>query len=240
MQSTLSICCSSFTACKFCSSDFCFSSSSVSMLSVLPRAAEVPAVKGKQSELAGRHRPLRIVKAEKSRSDCRDRRPAPRSQSGCSAPSGARTPLGISVFTSSILGMTIVSPRPNTLEPVRHIRGNDLRQVVDLRRDAVRAPLKGVAIGLRRPLQPLEEEHAVRTAWPRRSDPAGDKPIRPSPSLLHVRSMRASWSMIARLYSAALFALRSRADVLLASCACLLCSVYTRHKYAKLVIVCLL
>lgn len=48
------------------------------------------------------------------------------------------------------------------LQPVRHIRGNDLRQVVDLRRDAVRAPLKGVAIGLRRPLQPLEEKHAVR------------------------------------------------------------------------------
>lgn len=34
--------------------------------------------------------------------------------------------------------------------------------------------------------------------------------------------------------------LRSRADVLLASCACLLCGVYTCHKYAKLVIVCLL
>ena len=33
---------------------------------VLPRAAEVSADKGKQSELTGRHRPLRIVKAEKA------------------------------------------------------------------------------------------------------------------------------------------------------------------------------
>ena len=48
------------------------------------------------------------------------------------------------------------------LQPVGHVRGKDLRQVVNLRRDAARAPLKGVAIGLRLALQPLEEKHAVR------------------------------------------------------------------------------
>ena len=128
---------------------------------VLPRAAEVPADKGKQSELAGRHRPLRIVKAEKA--------------AQIAAIEDRHHDLGVDALRLQDLVLArhlrfhVFNIRNDDrlaaaedLQPVRHIRGNDLRQVVDLRRDAVRAPLKGVAIGLRRPLQPLEEKHAVR------------------------------------------------------------------------------
>jgi len=80
---------------------------------VLPRAAEVPAVKGKQSELAGRHRPLRIVKAEKAAQIAaiedwhRDlRADALRLQELVLARHQR--------FHIFNMGMTIVSPRPKT------------------------------------------------------------------------------------------------------------------------------
>ena len=111
---------------------------------VLPRAAEVPADKGKQSELAGRHRPLRIVKAEKA--------------AQIAAIEDRHRDLGANALRLQDLVLArhlrfhAFNIRNDDrlaaaedLQPVRHIRGNDLRQVVDLRRDAVRAPLKGVA-----------------------------------------------------------------------------------------------
>ena len=128
---------------------------------VLPRAAEVPAVKGKQSELAGRHRPPRIVKAEKAAqiAAIEDRHRDLRADALRLQELVLARHQRFHIFN---IGNDDRLAAAEDLEPVRHIRGNDLRQVVDLRRDAVRAPLKGVAIGLRRPLQPLEEKHAVR------------------------------------------------------------------------------
>lgn len=103
----------------------------------------MPADKGKQSELAGRHRPLRIVKAEKA--------------AQIAAIEDRHRDLGVDALRLQDLVLArhlrfhAFNIRNDDrlaaaegLQPVRHIRGNDLRQVVDLRRDAVRAPLKGV------------------------------------------------------------------------------------------------
>ena len=128
---------------------------------VLPRAAEVPAVKGKQSELAGRHRPLRIVKAEKAAqiAAIEDRHRDLRADALRLQELVLARHQRFHIFN---IGNDDRLAAAEDLQPVGHVRWNDLRQVVDLRRNTVRAPLKGVAIGLRRPLQPLEEKHAVR------------------------------------------------------------------------------
>ena len=128
---------------------------------IFPRAAEVSADKGEQAELIVCQRPLRVVKAEKAAqiAAIEDRHRDLRADALRLQELVLARHQRFHIFN---IGNDDRLAAAEDLQPVGHVRGNDLRQVIDLRRNTARVPLKGVAIGLRLTLQPLEEKHAVR------------------------------------------------------------------------------